>query len=141
MWYVLVLFTIIHQISAIATGSEISMEYRFKVFPVNECPGNKTEFERASEKMNCSGRYLCAPNRDLTNLIEFCTDRRRSLYSAGNCVRLQGTGDLNHYNCSMFSTGCPNEPYSDDEIYKFPACLNINGVLQCYVSEKTCLER
>ena len=35
--------------------------------------------------MNCTGksRYLCAPNRDLTNLIEFCTDRPRSLFKQG----------------------------------------------------------
>ena len=57
--------------------------YRFKVNPVNECPWNRSVFETAAEKMNCSGRYLCAPNKDLTNLIEFCTDRRRALFLAG----------------------------------------------------------
>lgn len=32
-------------------------------------------------------------------------------------------------------------PSSNDVLFSVPACLNINGVLQCYVSEKTCLER
>ena len=59
------------------------MGYRFKVYPVNVCPGNKTAFETAAEKIKCTGRYLCAPNKDLTNLIEFCTDRKRSLFLQG----------------------------------------------------------
>ena len=36
----------------------------------------------------------------------------------GNCLRLEGTGDLNHYSCTEFDTGCPDEPYTDEEIYK-----------------------
>lgn len=57
--------------------------YRFEVHVVNKCPGNETAFEKAAEKMNCTGRYLCAPNKDLTSLIEFCTDRPKSLYLQG----------------------------------------------------------
>nr|XP_022297443.1 uncharacterized protein LOC111106871 isoform X2 [Crassostrea virginica] len=112
--------------------------YRFDVYPVNECPMNKTAFDRAAIKMNCTGRYLCAPNKDLTNLIEFCTDQNPALYGKGNCVRLEGTGNLNHYNCSKFDKGCPHEPYVDEEIYKYPACLRINTFFQCFVSEKGC---
>lgn len=37
----------------------------------------------------------------------------------GHCVRLEGTGDLNHYRCEdKFQRGCPTEPYTDEEIYK-----------------------
>lgn len=37
----------------------------------------------------------------------------------GNCLRLEGTGDLNHLRCvERFVSGCPTEPYADDEIYK-----------------------
>lgn len=37
----------------------------------------------------------------------------------GNCVRLEGTGDLNHYSCvDRFTSGCPTEPYQDDKIFK-----------------------
>lgn len=36
----------------------------------------------------------------------------------GNCIRLDGTGDLNHYSCvKSFTSGCPTTPYTDDEIY------------------------
>lgn len=37
----------------------------------------------------------------------------------GNCVRLEGTGGLNHYNCvDTFISGCPTSSYTDDNIYK-----------------------
>lgn len=36
----------------------------------------------------------------------------------GNCLRLDGTGDLNHYSCvDRFTNGCPTRPYTDDELY------------------------
>lgn len=57
--------------------------YRFKVYPVDECPMNKTEFERAARRRNCTGnsRYLCSPDKYLTSL--FCTDKKKSLYEKG----------------------------------------------------------
>lgn len=59
--------------------------YRFKVYPVDECPMNRTEFERAARRRNCTGntRYLCAPDKYLASLIEFCTDQKKSLYVKG----------------------------------------------------------
>lgn len=63
--------------------------YRFKVYPVDVCPLNATEFETAAKRRNCTGnsRYLCAPDKNLTSLIEFCMDRNRSLYEKGVFVR------------------------------------------------------
>lgn len=60
--------------------------YRFKVYPVDRCPMNSTEFEAAARRRNCTGnsRYLCAPDKHLTNLIEFCTDVAKSLYGKGS---------------------------------------------------------
>ncbi|XP_048741997.2 ankyrin-1-like isoform X3 [Ostrea edulis] len=116
--------------------------YRFNVYSVSECPTNATTFQRASDRMNCSGtsRYLCAPDNALSNLIEFCTDHPRvSLYGPDNCVRLEGTGDLNHYRCSnTFLYGCPDKPYYDNEIYTNPACLTINTAFHCFVAERDC---
>lgn len=59
--------------------------YRFKVYPVDECPMNKPEFERAARRRNCTGnsRYLCAPDKYLSSLIEFCTEQEKSLYEKG----------------------------------------------------------
>lgn len=118
--------------------------YRFEVYSVDKCPTNKSEFEEAAIRMNCSRddkRYLCAPNRNLSNLIEFCTDVRRSLFGPDNCVRLEGTGYLNHYNCKEFSSGCPSMAYFDTEIYKYPACLFINTDLNCFTADINCKER
>lgn len=40
-------------------------------------------------------------------------------YLTGNCVRLDGTGDLNHYSCvDRFTSGCPTKPYQDDRIFE-----------------------
>lgn len=56
--------------------------------PVDKCPRNATEFEEASKQKNCTGhtRYLCAPNKYLSSLIEFCTDRKKSLYGKGMII-------------------------------------------------------
>lgn len=60
-------------------------KYRFDVYPVERCPMNVTEFEEAARRRKCSGksRYLCAPDKYLSNLIEFCTDRKLSLFKNG----------------------------------------------------------
>nr|XP_034327319.1 uncharacterized protein LOC105331374 isoform X2 [Crassostrea gigas] len=118
--------------------------YRFSVYPVNKCPGSKTEFQRASQRKNCTKdlRYLCTPNKYLSSLIEFCTDRKRSLYGEGNCVVLEGTGDLDHYRCvEKFNRSCPSTPYYDEEIYKYPACLEIDKELRCFIAENGCNQR
>lgn len=97
------------------------ISYRFEVYPVDKCPMNASEFRTAARKRNCSGnsRYLCAPDKNLTSLIEFCTDQRRSLYEKDNCIKLEGSGYLNHYKCvDNFTSGCPTKPYTDDEIYE-----------------------
>lgn len=46
---------------------------------------NATEFKTAARRRNCTEntRYLCAPDKNLTSLIEFCTDQRRSLFGKG----------------------------------------------------------
>lgn len=118
--------------------------YRFNVYPVDECPNNRTEFETAAKRRNCTGntRYLCAPDKYLTSLIEFCTDQKKSLYGKDNCIKLDGTGYLNHYKCAdKFISGCPTMPYTDEDIYDNPACISINKDRMCFVAEKDCHER
>lgn len=40
-------------------------------------------------------------------------------YFTGNCVLLEGTGDLDHYSCEeKFNSSCPSEPYYDEDIFK-----------------------
>lgn len=129
----------------IVTGNLVTpISYRFTVYPVNKCPRNRNEFQTAAQRRNCSksSRYLCSPNKFLSSLIEFCTDQNRKLYGKGNCVVLEGTGDLDHYSCvKKFNGSCPSEPYLDDEIYKYPACLEINKHQRCFVADKDCNKR
>lgn len=40
-------------------------------------------------------------------------------YLTDNCLKLEGSGYLNHYKCvDTFSSGCPTEPYTDDRLYE-----------------------
>lgn len=59
--------------------------YRFPVYPVDKCPTNAADFEKAARRRNCPehSRYLCSPDKYLSNLIEFCTDRKKGLYGKG----------------------------------------------------------
>lgn len=129
----------------IATENPVTTKpYRFPVYPVNECPRSKDEFKTAAQRRNCTKglRYLCAPNKYLSSLIEFCTNRQISLYQEGNCVILEGTGDLDHYSCvEKFNSSCPLEFYSDEEIYKYPACLEIDRELRCFAADNGCKKR
>lgn len=129
----------------IATENPVTTKpYRFPVYPVNECPRSKDEFKTAAQRRNCTKglRYLCAPNKYLSSLIEFCTDRKISLYQEGNCVILEGTGDLDHYSCvDKFNSSCPLEFYNDEEIYKYPACLEIDRELRCFSADNGCKKR
>ncbi|XP_052691517.1 uncharacterized protein LOC128169406 isoform X2 [Crassostrea angulata] len=129
----------------IATENPVTTKpYRFPVYPVNECPRSKDEFKTAAQRRNCTKglRYLCAPNKYLSSLIEFCTDRQIGLYQKGNCVILEGTGDLDHYSCvEKFNSSCPLEFYNDEEIYKYPACLEIDKELRCFAADNGCKKR
>lgn len=136
-------FLIFNVLGKSTNASIAGTSYRFEVHAVDKCPMNKSEFEEAALRMNCSRdtRYLCAPDRNLSNLIEFCTDIKRSLFGPEKCVRLEGTGYLNHYDCGEFSSGCPSMAYNDDAIYKYPACLSINRNLNCFVADTNCQKR
>ncbi|XP_052695159.1 uncharacterized protein LOC128173500 [Crassostrea angulata] len=143
----LLLFRVCLVINAfnIATENPVTTKpYRFPVYPVNECPRSEDEFKTATQRRNCTKgfRYMCAPNKYLSSLIEFCTDQPKSLYQKGNCVILEGTGDLDHYSCvEKFNSSCPLEFYNDEEIYKYPACLEIDRELRCFAADNGCKKR
>lgn len=48
---------------------------------VSECPKNKTEVAKASQKLGCGVdkygniQFLCLPNKEKTSLVELCIDR------------------------------------------------------------------
>lgn len=70
--------------------------------------------------------YLCIMKRKQQKLYLIIIEVMKSSnniqnheYLTDNCLLLEGTGDLDHYNCvEKFNSSCPSEPYYDEEIYK-----------------------
>lgn len=48
--------------------------YEFPVYTTHMCPRNETEWSQRSSSINCtkSNSYICIPNENLTELLEFC---------------------------------------------------------------------
>lgn len=51
--------------------------YKFPVYTTAFCPRNETEWKIRSSFLNCTTRngYTCLPNKNLTELLEFCFKR------------------------------------------------------------------
>uniref|UniRef100_A0A8W8NSR1 Uncharacterized protein n=1 Tax=Magallana gigas TaxID=29159 RepID=A0A8W8NSR1_MAGGI len=120
--------------------------YMYGVNKVDICPQNKTEWEEASRRLNCSNdtkpplnRYHCLPVHDLTTLMEFCYNRTRPQVVKGLCmVYVQESNYFNSYNCTTFEDGCPDMFYLSDESYKYPKCMDIDPIGRCYLAESSC---
>lgn len=48
--------------------------YEFPVYSTKFCPRNQTEWNERSSAISCneSNGYLCLPNENITELLEFC---------------------------------------------------------------------
>lgn len=48
--------------------------YEFPVYSTEYCPRNETEWKERSTAINCSDKngYVCLPNDNITELLEFC---------------------------------------------------------------------
>lgn len=97
----------------------------------------------ASKKRGCGydlfnrSQYICLPNKEKTSLVEICYNEQMGLREKGNCLEAT-IGKLIEINCQNFTYGCPRENFYDNEIYKYPACQNINRKQQCYVMDPSC---
>nr|XP_022291880.1 uncharacterized protein LOC111103131 isoform X2 [Crassostrea virginica] len=113
--------------------------YRYPVFPVTSCPANAVDWKQAAMQRNCSltgvrNTYMCLPNQEKTTLLEFCYDEVRPMVQE----ELAGSGTINQYGCTMFTAGCPKNPYLSDFIYNHSSCLNINTQYGCYHEDPSC---
>nr|XP_022322696.1 uncharacterized protein LOC111124124 [Crassostrea virginica] len=114
---------------------------------VSHCPQDRKEWQKASHRLNCSdddtnsvNKYHCLPIDTKTTLLEFCYNRTRAQVTKGLCMVYVGEKNIvNHYNCSKFKEGCPNTVYYSNEMYKFPACFEIEPTQHCYKAEASCL--
>lgn len=113
--------------------------YKFPVYSTSFCPRSKTEWENRSIAINCTARngYMCMPNENLTELLEFCYTEPRLWILKGYCFYLaKRVSKVNTYDCSHFSYGCHNYSYLSTRIYEHPACIAIgNG---CFLAESFC---
>lgn len=48
--------------------------YKFPVYLTSSCPKNETGWKERASAINCTAQhgYLCLPNENLTELLEFC---------------------------------------------------------------------
>lgn len=110
---------------------------------VTLCPKNQTEVNEASMKLGCdndkygNSQYMCLPKKDKTSLVELCFDGVMGIRNKGICLEVDKEDLINH-SCNSFSYGCPDTHFFDYEIYKYPACQDINTELRCYVSDPIC---
>lgn len=59
------------------------------------------------------------PNLSPYNAQKMSPYSLKNEYFTGNCVLLEGTGDLDHYSCvEKFNSSCPSEYYYDEDIFK-----------------------
>ncbi|XP_062572322.1 uncharacterized protein LOC134234292 [Saccostrea cucullata] len=142
---ILLLFTfLINQESGVVT-------YPFEkpeIYTVDACPNNRTEWESASRRLNCSihstdfkNRYHCVATRDLTQLVEFCYPHTRSIFGKDLCVIFEPPSTLDSYTCLHFTKGCPDAHYFTDQLYQYPNCIRIEPTMKCFSVDELCLKR
>nr|XP_034329647.1 uncharacterized protein LOC117690230 isoform X1 [Crassostrea gigas] len=116
-----------------------------KVYQTFTCPWTESAWTSASLRMNCSvggdqpfNHYYCIPNAERTHFVEFCYDRASMKTEKGNCWELGGIGYLNQVDCTNFVKGCPDYTYLSEQVYKIPACLDLNFSERCFTEEPGC---
>eukprot|EP00105_Crassostrea_gigas_P010536 XP_011425851.1 PREDICTED: uncharacterized protein LOC105327223 [Crassostrea gigas] len=113
--------------------------YQFPVYLTKKCPGNQAEWKNRSSVINCteSNGYMCLPNENFTELLEFCYIYPRILVQKDLCLYLaKRVSRVNSYNCRKFTHGCPELHYFSSETYVHLSCMEIeNG---CFSAEPGC---
>nr|XP_022296697.1 uncharacterized protein LOC111106341 isoform X1 [Crassostrea virginica] len=125
------------------------------VHRVHKCPdpNRLRDWLEAAKKLNCLHNltsndiieqkrvYHCLPSSFLNETVEFCGENVP--IESGKCPVYNYAVHQNtrptSYNCSKFVSGCPQEaPSWSKEVYKYPACLNLNKIEKCFEAEKDC---
>uniref|UniRef100_A0A8W8ML17 Novel STAND NTPase 3 domain-containing protein n=1 Tax=Magallana gigas TaxID=29159 RepID=A0A8W8ML17_MAGGI len=116
--------------------------YDFPVYSTKFCPRNQTEWNNRSSAINCTddNGYMCLPNDDFTELLEFCYKSPFVLIQEGICLFLFKQYSLvDSYNCSHFESGCPNTSFVSNKLFEHASCTSIeNG---CFLAEQHCRSR
>lgn len=121
---------------------EVLDGYAFPVYKTKFCPRNQKDWNERSSALNCTERnaFLCLPNENLTQLLEFCYSDSKIRIQEGICLFLYKRYSLvDAYECHGFTHGCPNTSHFSDEIYKYPSCVSLGE--GCFLSEPFCTRR
>ncbi|XP_061193693.1 uncharacterized protein LOC133201921 [Saccostrea echinata] len=116
--------------------------YIFPVYTTTSCPRSQSEWRNRSSTLNCtkSNGYMCIPNENITELLEFCYRFRRIPIDKSICLILRrSTSLVEAHSCSQFINGCPDKLYWSNEIFKYPSCLSIGNT--CFLAEPSCHEQ
>lgn len=113
--------------------------YKFPVYSTKQCPRNQTEWNERSSAINCTegNGYVCLPNENITELLEFCYIYPFILIEEGICLYLNKRySAVDSYRCTGFLSGCPNASFVSNDLFKNPKCTSIgNG---CFLAEPAC---
>lgn len=113
--------------------------YAFPVYTTEFCPRNQKEWSERSLALNCTdgNAFMCFPNGNLTQLLEFCYKESKIRIQEGICLFLYKRYSLlDAYDCRGFTYGCPTASHFSDEIYKYPSCVSLGE--GCFLSEPSC---
>lgn len=63
----------------------------FLVYTTEVCPKNLTEWQERSFALNCTreNAYMCLPNANITELLEFCYSQPQIQITKGNVNKLK----------------------------------------------------
>lgn len=116
------LFGIIELLAIFLCNCSLLDGYKFPVYSTKSCPRNQTEWSERSSAINCteSNGFMCLPNQNFTELLEFCYFDHHILIQKGLCLFLNKRYSLlDDYNCTSFTEGCPVTNY---RIYHVNKC-------------------
>nr|XP_022309221.1 uncharacterized protein LOC111114972 isoform X1 [Crassostrea virginica] len=138
--YILCNWTLLSSLLAFNYCRELS-GYNFPVFTTIACPKDKLEFQERSVDINCTDTkyYMCVPNENFTELLEFCFHPNGVRTSKGLCIYLDNCSAIKLYGCENFTDGCPTSWYYSFKPYEYPNCTRIkNG---CFLAEPSCTRK
>ncbi|XP_052692345.1 uncharacterized protein LOC128170606 [Crassostrea angulata] len=113
--------------------------YEFPVYSTKYCPRNETEWNQRFSAINCTkdNGYMCLPNENITELLEFCYKYPFILIQEDICLYLRKRySAVDSYNCTSFLSGCPNTSHVSYKLFEKHHCTSIgNG---CFLAERSC---
>ncbi|XP_062612645.1 uncharacterized protein LOC134274379 [Saccostrea cucullata] len=120
------------------------MDYLGFGYVVGSCPVNLTGQNEAASRLKCgvdkfgNSQYLCVPNFKKTAIVEYCYKGIVGLQMPGSCLVVNDEGIVDDVSCRSFTEGCTATHFKSSDLYKYPACHQINRKEQCFCADPKC---